>query len=117
MNDALEWHRDIPVPPPQQRTEQVVAEIWSEVLELPQVGPQDNFFDLGGHSLLLAMVREGIARRLGRDVPLVELFAHPTVSALARYLDGGGRSSQARPRALDRARLGSRPRRPAGRHR
>jgi hypothetical protein len=101
-------------PAPERRTEDVLAEIWCDVLELPLVGPQDNFFDLGGHSILLHMVRDGIAVRLGRDVPLVELFTYPTISSLARHIDGaaGGGSGGARrartPRPAGRARLGSR---------
>ncbi|MFG3392371.1 acyl carrier protein [Streptomyces parvus] len=67
----------------------VVSEVWCEVLALPDMSPTDNFFDLGGHSILLHAVREGLGRRLGRDVPLVELFRYPTVRAMAAYLDGG----------------------------
>ncbi len=75
--------------PPGTDTERVVTEVWCEVLALPRVGAEDNFFDLGGHSVLLHMVAEQLRRRLRRDVPLVELFRYPTVRALTRYLDGG----------------------------
>ncbi|MBT2481609.1 phosphopantetheine-binding protein [Streptomyces sp. ISL-94] len=99
-------------PLPERRSESVVAEIWSEVLELPHVGLQDNFFDLGGHSLLLSVVRERIALRLGKDVSLVELFAHPTVRDLARYLDEGSTGAATRaavkPRTRGRAQLADR---------
>jgi acyl carrier protein len=82
------------VPPPerpayiQPRGELVraVAAIWSEVLEVDAVGTADNFFDLGGHSLLLAQVQARIGERLGREVPIVEFFEHPTVESLARHL-------------------------------
>ncbi|GGW46209.1 acyl carrier protein [Streptomyces caelestis] len=65
---------------------QVVTELWCEVLSLPEVNPSDNFFDLGGHSVLLHAVQEGLRARLGRDVPLVDLFQYPTVRALAAHL-------------------------------
>ena len=80
---------------PRTETEQALAAIWNEVLKVGGVGVHDNFFDLGGHSLL---VIRAVARI--RDVFEVELlpssfFAHPTVAGLARVLaedkgEGGG---------------------------
>ncbi|MEU7580053.1 phosphopantetheine-binding protein [Streptomyces sp. NPDC041068] len=67
----------------------LVSDLWCEVLELPEVSPSDNFFDLGGHSLLLHTVRDRLAEHLGRDVPLVDLFQHPTVGDLADHLTSG----------------------------
>jgi mycobactin peptide synthetase MbtE len=69
------------------RTETVIAEIWREVLDVPEVRALDNFFDLGGHSVLLAVVSEQITHRLGKSVALLDLFSHPTVRALARHVD------------------------------
>jgi amino acid adenylation domain-containing protein/non-ribosomal peptide synthase protein (TIGR01720 family) len=66
--------------------EKQVAAIWKEVLGCEQVGRDDNFFDLGGHSLLIARVQSYLAEELGRKLPIVELFQHPTVRALARHL-------------------------------
>ncbi|MDT9691507.1 phosphopantetheine-binding protein [Streptomyces sp. P9(2023)] len=74
--------------PLEKATARIVAEIWCEVLEIPEVGDDDNFFDLGGHSILLQMVRDRIATRTGKDVALLDLFNHPTVRSLARHLDG-----------------------------
>ncbi|MFE2376463.1 amino acid adenylation domain-containing protein [Streptomyces sp. NPDC059398] len=68
-------------------TERLVAEVWAQALGLPRVGAHDNFFDLGGHSLLLARVQTALRARLGWDVPVLDLFTRPTVSALAGYLD------------------------------
>jgi amino acid adenylation domain-containing protein len=75
--------------PPQSEAEQIVAGIWQEALKVEKVGIQDNFFDLGGHSLLLVRVQARLQEALGRDVALMDLFKHPTVSSLARYLDRG----------------------------
>jgi aryl carrier-like protein len=71
---------------PATETEQTVAAIWQDVLGLPRVGRRDNFFDLGGHSLLLARVHAELRRQLGTDLTLIDLFKHPTVSALADAL-------------------------------
>ncbi|WP_218941799.1 condensation domain-containing protein [Salinispora sp. H7-4] len=63
-----------------------IAEVWREVLDVPVVGSQDNFFDLGGHSRLMLRVQGLLAERLGTDVSMLDLFDHPTVAALAGHL-------------------------------
>ncbi|HVR09334.1 MAG TPA: amino acid adenylation domain-containing protein, partial [Thermoanaerobaculia bacterium] len=73
---------------PDTTLERTVAAIWQEVLGLATVGRHDNFFDLGGHSLLLARVHARLQQELGRELPMVELFRYPTVHALARHLAG-----------------------------
>ena len=70
----------------------MIAGIWCEVLGVGQVGIHDNFFDIGGHSLRLPQIHLKLHERLGRDLPLVEFFKYPTVSALATYLQEGGDS-------------------------
>ncbi|WP_437895307.1 amino acid adenylation domain-containing protein [Sorangium sp. So ce124] len=66
--------------------ESAIAGIWAEVLRRPRVGHDDNFFDLGGDSLLLVSMARSLRERFSRDVPLVHLFEHPTVSQQAAYL-------------------------------
>ncbi|GHG93829.1 non-ribosomal peptide synthetase [Streptomyces lanatus] len=70
-------------------TERLVAAVWREVLATDHVGADDNFFEIGGHSLLIVRVQSRLAESLGRQVPVVELFRHPTVRTLARHLAGG----------------------------
>jgi acyl carrier protein len=72
-----------------------VAAIWSEVLQLDKVGLHDNFFDLGGHSLLVVRVHRLLEDRLRTTVPLVQLFKYPTVGALAQWLARGAVTSAA----------------------
>ncbi len=72
---------------PVARTERVIAAIWQELLGASDIGVNDNFFDLGGHSLLVATARIRLLEALGRDVPMLTLYEHPTVAALARRLD------------------------------
>ena len=71
---------------PQAGLEQQLAAIWREVLGIASVGVGDNFFDLGGHSLAALKAHEQIRRDLGYEIPLVKLFEHPTLAALARHL-------------------------------
>jgi amino acid adenylation domain-containing protein len=74
---------------PRNDVERTIAAAWQEVLGVEAVGLDDNFFDLGGHSLLLARLRSRLAGRFPRDVSVVVLFRYPTVRSLAEYLAGG----------------------------
>ena len=66
--------------------EQFVAHLFAEVLHYPAVGEQDDFFDLGGTSLQVALLIHQLEDRLGEYVYTVALYDAPTVAALARYL-------------------------------
>ncbi|MBN1204898.1 MAG: LLM class flavin-dependent oxidoreductase [Myxococcaceae bacterium] len=90
---------------PQSSLEQQIAEVWQAALKVEQVGVDDNFFDLGGHSLLMVQVHARLREKLGRDIPLLKLLEHPTVGALARYLSRQESEPQASLEAAqDRAR-------------
>ena len=86
---APEFTSDKPYEAPQGHIAETVAAIWSEVLQLDKVGLHDNFFDLGGHSLLVVRVHRLLEDRLRTTVPLVQLFKYPTVGALAQWLARG----------------------------
>lgn len=73
---------------PHSELEQKIAQIWKDTLHLKNVGIHDNFFDLGGHSLLMARVHHRLHEALGREISMVELFQYPTIDALAKYLSG-----------------------------
>lgn len=73
--------------PPATDTQRQIAEIWSQVLRVEQVGLHDNFFDLGAHSLLLVQVQSRVREEFGEEIPLMEFFTLTTVDALARRLD------------------------------
>jgi amino acid adenylation domain-containing protein len=68
-------------------TEQALGRIWQEVLSRPQVGLKDHFFDLGGNSLLALRLTAAIRRELSVELPLVQLFAAPTLAELAREIE------------------------------
>jgi surfactin family lipopeptide synthetase A len=71
---------------PQTEVERIIAGLWQEALHVQKVGRHDNFFDLGGHSLLLIRVHSALQRALSRQVPLVDMFKYPTISTLVAYL-------------------------------
>jgi amino acid adenylation domain-containing protein len=67
--------------------EQLLAGVWSEVLGVPRIGIHDNFFDLGGHSLLITQLASRLSIRHGIDMPMSLLFDAPTVAQLAAAVD------------------------------
>ena len=69
------------------RTEKILCGIWSEVLNLEQVGTDENFFDLGGHSLLATLVISRIWDNFVIEVSLMQLFDEPTIGGLAEIID------------------------------
>ncbi|MFI0594059.1 amino acid adenylation domain-containing protein [Streptomyces griseus] len=76
---------------PETAAQQVLAEIWAEILNLPEVGVDDDFFDLGGHSLLATQVIARARKRLpeagARPVSVMDLFTSRTVRELAALAD------------------------------
>jgi len=66
--------------------ERQIAGVWQEVLGVTDVGVHDNFFDLGGRSLLLVRIQARLTERLKRRVSVLELFRRPTIHALATHL-------------------------------
>ena len=61
--------------------------MWARVLRSDEPGASDNFFDIGGHSLLLLQVKNQLQATLQRDIPVVALFQYPTIAAFAAWLD------------------------------
>jgi len=68
-------------------TESRIAKIWGELLGLADPGVTDNFFDLGGHSLLMVQVCNRLQAEFGQKVPVLTMFQYPTIRALAQALD------------------------------
>jgi amino acid adenylation domain-containing protein len=76
---------------PSSDMERRIADIWKQVLKVDKVdkvGSDDNFFDLGGHSLLVAQVNSKLKELLKREINMIDMFKYPTVRSLAGFLDG-----------------------------
>jgi hypothetical protein len=99
---------------PSTGTERWLADTWCAVLRLERVGLDDNFFDIGGHSLLLAAVQRELAER-GHNLSIVTFFEYTTIQHLARYLDDRGMVAADDADAADQSRRAAR--RGAGRAR
>ncbi|CAM5711951.1 non-ribosomal peptide synthetase [Streptomyces californicus] len=108
---------DAAVPALNGRRELALAEIWRSLLSTDEVGPQDNFFSLGGHSLLVATLSARVRAELGVRAPLTLFLRHPVLRDLAAALPepDGGRAPRddagLRQRGTDRAPLSAAQRR------
>ncbi|KJH70631.1 non-ribosomal peptide synthetase [Aliterella atlantica] len=73
--------------PPQTQVEQKIVAIWREILQVDKIGIHDNFFDLGGNSLLIVQLHNELQESFGRDLSVVELFQYPTISKLSERIN------------------------------
>ncbi|WP_408953367.1 amino acid adenylation domain-containing protein [Lysobacter sp. Hz 25] len=87
---------------PQGELEQTVARVWCELLGLERAGRQDQFFELGGHSLLAVQLVTRLREALGVELALREVFAHPSLAAMAAALAGAGRADDSAIAVADR---------------
>jgi acyl carrier protein len=106
--------KSLPVPKPELRVtdaadvvmspmQRRVADLWQEVLRIDRVGLNDNFFDVGGHSLLLTKLHARLTREFDTDMTLVELFQRTTVALQAERLASGSSSDSVLKQAQARA--------------
>ncbi|HXQ73573.1 MAG TPA: phosphopantetheine-binding protein, partial [Pyrinomonadaceae bacterium] len=72
---------------PRGESEQALAEIWERLLQLEPIGVRDNFFDLGGHSLMATQLVSRVINQFGVDLKLKDVFTSPTIEELAALID------------------------------
>jgi len=89
---------------PDTQLEKTLVTVWKEVLKLDQVGIDDNFFEAGGTSLSLIRVNSRLKEELQRDIPVVWLYQHTTIRALARFLGRQQGTGEAVAPRIDRTR-------------
>jgi amino acid adenylation domain-containing protein len=73
---------------PRTSAETIIANVWQRVLGVDRIGVDDNFFDLGGHSLRMTQVMALLQQQFDRPLSMVELFQYPTIHSLADHLAG-----------------------------
>ena len=88
---------------PQGKAEQIIAGIWRELLKIEQVGVRDNFFDLGGHSLLLVRMMNKLQESFNKELSVVDMFQRPTIKELAKFLTQEQRVGMSFDKIQDRA--------------
>jgi amino acid adenylation domain-containing protein len=77
---------------PRNDLESDIAQMWQEILQCDRVGINDNFFDLGGHSLLIVQLGDRLSEYLQQEIPLVKLFQYPTIASFVEYLNSANNS-------------------------
>jgi amino acid adenylation domain-containing protein len=90
-----ELDRAAPPEPPRTAWDQRLAQLWQDILRVPRVGVDDNFFGLGGHSLKAAAFTARLQSEWGARLDLVDVFRHPTLAALARLAEEKGSGEMA----------------------
>jgi natural product biosynthesis luciferase-like monooxygenase protein len=75
---------------PETELEQTIAGLWKAVLKIEAVGTNENFFDLGGHSLLVVQLHSRLKQVAPGPVSLTDLYQYPTIGSLANFLSSGG---------------------------
>jgi acyl carrier protein len=85
--DAAPAPSKVPIAP-RTSTEAELVEIWKNALELSEVGVADNFFDLGGHSMLAVKIISRARQRFAVELPVATLFHASTIAKLAAVIDG-----------------------------
>lgn len=93
---------EIAYAPPSDELEEKIVRIWQELLGIDQLGIRDNFFDLGGNSLMALKVVSRLKQDLGVEVPVVSLFEGPTVQALAQVIGQRDKGQDAYEQSLSR---------------
>jgi aspartate racemase len=78
---------------PRDNLERILAGIWSDLLKIDRIGVRDNFFEVGGHSLIGIQLFSAIKSQLGKELPLKTLFHAPTIAAQARIIKDQGWSN------------------------
>ena len=71
---------------PTNETEEKVLKIWCDVLGRDDFGTEDNFFDVGGHSLILSQLKVRLEQEFETEIKLVDLFGYPTVAMISEHI-------------------------------
>jgi amino acid adenylation domain-containing protein len=86
---------------PGSELERTIAGVWQEALKLETVSTHDNFFDIGGYSLLMVKIHEKLQTMLEREIPIISLFKFPTISSLSEHLQETATGSEAATRQVE----------------
>ncbi len=87
---------------PQDELQQTIVNIWQDTLKLDKVGVNDNFFDLGGHSLLIVRVHQLLKQQVDKPISLTDLYRFPTIGKLTEFLNSDQKNESLK-KSSDRA--------------
>ena len=87
---------------PKDEVQQIIVNVWQQTLKLDKVGIKDNFFDLGGHSLLVIMIHHQLQEQLSIPISLTDLYRFPTIESLTNHLNSAD-TNESLKKSSDRA--------------
>lgn len=87
---------------PKDELQQTIVNIWQDTLKLDKVGVKDNFFDLGGHSLLIVRVHQLLKAQVDKPISLTDLYRFPTIVSLTEFLNSDQKNESLK-KSSDRA--------------
>ncbi|WP_178989425.1 non-ribosomal peptide synthetase [Winogradskyella schleiferi] len=85
--DDVQLKSDLPYVAPRNEIEEIIANIWTELLEVEKISVHDNFIALGGHSLLAMRITSQLNEILEMENPLDKIFVYPTVASYGKYVE------------------------------
>jgi acyl-CoA synthetase (AMP-forming)/AMP-acid ligase II/acyl carrier protein len=88
---------------PKSDAEAMITGIWQRALGINKIGTRDNFFDIGGHSLLVVQVLKELREQSSKPIQMTDLFRHTTIEALARFISGDAEAAAGLNRGKSRA--------------
>ena len=100
--DSLTSAKAVEYVAPEGELQGSLVEVWCEVLARDKVGVDDNFFDIGGHSLLIVRMHRSLKERVPQPIAITDLYRFPTIRSLASHLEAGGKSEDLK-KSADRA--------------
>lgn len=89
---------------PRNELEKIIASIWQELLQVEKVGINDNFFDLGGHSLLIVQAHRRLHEFIDKELSITDMFRYPSIEKLSRFLTQEQSEGPSFKKIYDRAR-------------
>lgn len=87
---------------PTDELQQTIVNIWQDTLKLDKIGVKDNFFDLGGHSLLIVRVHQLLKQQVDKPISLTDLYRFPTIASLTEFLNSD-KENESLKKSSDRA--------------
>jgi natural product biosynthesis luciferase-like monooxygenase protein len=72
---------------PENELQEIIVSVWQETLQIDKIGVNDNFFDLGGHSLLIVRVHQQLKAKVEKPISLTDLYRFPTIRTLTEFLN------------------------------
>jgi natural product biosynthesis luciferase-like monooxygenase protein len=72
---------------PENELQEIIVSVWQETLQIDKIGVNDNFFDLGGHSLLIVRVHQQLKEKVDKPISLTDLYRFPTIRSLTEFLN------------------------------